>query len=1074
MIEDRMIREAAQAAAYKRGCLYYENGAVDTLFERGENSFQAEVIGSSTYEVEVELTPSGEPLSYHCDCPANMLYSGACKHIVAVLKALQARQKRTSSRRSLASVKSAYSKEIFSFYSGSAEGNEANADALLTIEPRLFLKEEFHAVTAWLELRIGYGKMYVIRNLVEWILQMQSGEPVLFGRDLTVYPRTAVFDEISEKIWQLISDTYADETSLTTYSSIFSSRHNGNAVFDQKRWKLSPTNLDRFLTIMEESSFACVFNGFEEMQMSVKKGKPDIAVDVKDHPFYAQLTFKGGPVLALDPQYQYLLCPHQTICKLTKEEAAACKPLLQSFAKENSIKIDQSDMGEFFSTVLPEMEKAAHVSVDESFMHRFEIMPLVAEIYFDYYKEGIRAELFFCYDSLRTNPLREDQETKKNGQKILIRDKAAEGQILRIFDQYRFQKENGFFIQEDEDRSYEFLVDALPRLTELADIFYAESFKQQPVQRLEKIRVGVHIDEENVLKVSLKNDEVDFDELINILASYRLKRKYHRLKDGTFLSLADQQLSAVADFVENTGIKKTNAEEASLPLAKAVYIDTLAKEEGLRLERSASFRQVVNNLLDPSAVEAKVPAELAGILRSYQITGFQWLSTLAHYGLGGILADDMGLGKTLQVIAFLLSQQTKDRLPSLVVAPTSLLYNWMEEIERFAPTLRAVAIAGEKKEREILRQQLDQTDVVITTYNMLKKDIEEYEQLRFSYCFLDEAQHIKNPNTQNAKAVKRLHTGGYFALTGTPIENTLTELWSIFDFLMPGYLLSHRLFKQRFEVPIIRGQDSRARKNLHRHIAPFVLRRMKQEVLRELPDKVENKMVNEMTAKQAKVYTAYFAQAKKEFAVEMAAHGFEKSRVKILAILTRLRQICCHPALFLENYTGGCGKLDMLEEVVENAVKSGHRLLLFSQFTTMLSIIRDKLDQQGISYEYLDGKTPSWERMQLVKDFNSGRQSVFLISLKAGGTGLNLTGADMVIHYDPWWNPAVEDQATDRAYRLGQKKNVQVLKFITKNTIEEQIFALQQKKKALIDQMIQPGENFLSKLTEEEIRSLFS
>ena len=1074
MIEDRMIREAAQAAAYKRGCQYYETGAVDSLFERGDNCFQAEVLGSSCYEVEVELAPSGEPTSYHCDCPAYMLYDGACKHIVAVLKAIQAKQKKASSLRVPASGTSGYSKEIFSFFFNREEGAGHHDDELLKIEAKLFLKEEFHAVTAWLELRIGYGKMYVIRNIVEWILQMKSGEAVVFGRDLTIYPRTAIFDEVSEKLWQLLCNAYEDEASLTTYSSIFSARHAGNVVFDQKRWKLSPTNLDRFFTIMEGNSFPCIFNGFEEMELSVKQGKPEISVDIKDHPFYALLHFKGGPILALDPQYQYLLCPQNIVYKLSKDEAAVYKPLLQSFSKNGSIKIDQSDMGEFFSTVLPEMEKAAHVSVDESFMHRFEIMPLVAEIYFDYYKEGVRAEVFFCYDKLRSNPLHEKQEMKKNGQKILIRDKAAEGQILRIFDQYRFRKDNGFFIQEDEDRSYEFLVDALPRLTELADIYYADSFKQQPVQRLEKIRVGVHINEENILKVSLKNDDVDFDELIDILASYRLKRKYHRLKDGTFLSLADQQLSAVADFVENTGIEKANAEEVPLPLAKAVYIDTLAKEEGLRLERSASFRQVVNNLLEPGSEAYEVPKELTGILRSYQVIGFQWLSTLAHYGLGGILADDMGLGKTLQVIAFLLDQQRKDRLPSLVVAPTSLLYNWMEEIQRFAPSLRALAIAGEKKEREILRQNLDNIDVVITTYNMLKKDIEEYEQMRFSYCFLDEAQHIKNPNTQNAKAVKRLHTGGYFALTGTPIENTLTELWSIFDFLMPGYLLSHRLFKQRFEVPIIRSQDARAQKNLHRHIAPFVLRRMKQDVLRELPDKVENKMVNEMTPKQAKVYAAYFAQAKKEFAVEMAAHGFEKSRVKILAILTRLRQICCHPALFLENYTGGCGKLDMLEEVVEDAVKSGHRLLLFSQFTTMLAIIREKLDQQGISYEYLDGKTPSWERMQLVKDFNGGRQSVFLISLKAGGTGLNLTGADMVIHYDPWWNPAVEDQATDRAYRLGQKKNVQVFKFITKNTIEEQIFALQKKKKALIDQMIQPGENFLSKLTEEEIRSLFA
>ena len=263
-------------------------------------------------------------------------------------------------------------------------------------------------------------------------------------------------------------------------------------------------------------------------------------------------------------------------------------------------------------------------------------------------------------------------------------------------------------------------------------------------------------------------------------------------------------------------------------------------------------------------------------------------------------------------------------------------------------------------------------------------------------------------------------------------------------------------------------------KNLNRHVAPFILRRLKKDVLKELPDKVESRMVNEMTPKQAKVYTAYFVQAQKEFAAELKAHGFGESRIKILALLTRLRQIACDPSLFLEDYDGGSGKLDMLEEVVSEAVEAGHRLLIFSQFTSMLQRIASRLDEQGLEYEYLDGQTPALERIRLVKDFNAGSQPVFLISLKAGGTGLNLTGADMVIHYDPWWNPAVEDQATDRAYRIGQKNNVQVLKFITKDTIEEQIYTLQQRKKALIDQMIQPGENFLTQLSEEEIRALFA
>ncbi len=347
------------------------------------------------------------------------------------------------------------------------------------------------------------------------------------------------------------------------------------------------------------------------------------------------------------------------------------------------------------------------------------------------------------------------------------------------------------------------------------------------------------------------------------------------------------------------------------------------------------------------------------------------------------------------------------------------------------------------------------------------------EKRRFRYCFLDEAQHIKDPTTQNARAVKKIKTAGYFALTGTPIENTLTELWSIFDFLMPGYLLNQKKFKARFETPIVREQDVRAMTDLKRHVMPFILRRMKKDVLTELPDKVERKMVNEMTPKQEKIYQGWFIKSQRAFAAELQANGFGESRIKILAILTRLRQIACDPAMFLEGYDGGSGKLDMLEEVVSEAVEGGHRILVFSQFTTMLGHISEHLKALGICYFYLDGSTPPLERIRLVKAFNEGAMPVFLISLKAGGTGLNLTGADMVVHFDPWWNPAVEDQATDRAYRLGQKNNVQVLKFITKNTVEEKIYKLQEKKKSLIDRMIQPGENFLTKLSEDEIKELF-
>ena len=1080
MLKDITIRSLANDASYTRGCRYYENGAVIELKKRrfDEHSYTATVNGSTQYEVEFELNESDSAVTdYSCDCPAAMLYDGACKHVIAVLKALQHEQRLKEDGHQRAGS----GQRLFRFFERAAEEADQQAEAVpLRIEPKLCVNREYSRSTCWLEFKLGYDKLYVLRNIREFILAARDGIVVSFGKGLTIDTRKLSFQAgVSEGIWQLLQDANRDEESNLSYSSYFrSSYSNSSYIFEQKRFKLSPGNLQRFLTIMQAENFSLVLNELEEKRVHIEQRNPSLELDVEDRAGSGRISLQNEGLAVLDADCHSVLS-EDVIYQVDENFSRVLQPLMESFHSARHLKVDRADMGEFFSRILPEIEKIAKVRVAPSFNQRFEIMPLRAEIYIDYYKDGIAAKLEFRYEDTAFNPVLENAPKETGKARILIRDALTEHQILRYFKQYHFETQQDRLVQPEEEKSYDFLTEALPRLTEIADVYYAEVFRKKPVQSMARVTAGVSINDSNLLEVSFRNQSFNFDELLDILASYRLKRRYHRLKDGTFVSLADQQLSGLADFVESAGIKKNMAVEGEdqtveLPLSQAMYIDALAREEdGLRLERSKRFKAVVRDIRNPADADVEVPHELKGILRDYQVTGFSWLSMLASYGLGGILADDMGLGKTLQVIAFLLAHRDAAAAPALVVAPTSLMYNWIDEIQRFAPMLKATVIAGSKKEREAALAADGAYDVLITTYNMLKRDIASYEKQTFRYCFLDEAQHIKNPNTQNAKAVKKLRTGGYFALTGTPIENTLTELWSIFDFLMPGYLSSHKNFKQRFEVPIVRAQDEHALKNLNRHVEPFILRRMKKDVLKELPDKVESKMVNEMTPKQAKIYAAYFVQGQKEFAAELKAHGFAESRIKILAILTRLRQIACDPSLFLDGYDGGAGKLDLLEEVIQEAVSGGHRMLIFSQFTTMLQHIARRLDAMNLDYEYLDGQTPALERIRLVKDFNAGTQPIFLISLKAGGTGLNLTGADMVIHYDPWWNPAVEDQATDRAYRIGQKNNVQVLKFITKDTIEEQIFALQEKKKALIDQMVKPGENFLSKLTEDEIRGLF-
>lgn len=446
----------------------------------------------------------------------------------------------------------------------------------------------------------------------------------------------------------------------------------------------------------------------------------------------------------------------------------------------------------------------------------------------------------------------------------------------------------------------------------------------------------------------------------------------------------------------------------------------------------------------------------------------------------GILADDMGLGKTVQLLCvvckYLEDETEKNKKPTLVVCPSSLCLNWQNEIEKFTQGVTSEVIHGSLQDRMKKIAEINNYNIVITSYELLKRDIDEYKKYnyKFKYIIADEAQYIKNNNTQNAKAIKDIISETRFALTGTPIENSLSELWSIFDFIMPGYLFRYRKFKELYETPIMRDNDEIVMQKLKKLIEPFVLRRIKKEVLTELPDKTVTVLSSQMLEEQEEIYLSYLTQAKKSAMEEIKENGIEKSQIKILALLTRLRQVCCHPSLFIENYEGGSGKLNQCIEIIKDAIQSGHKILLFSGYTAMFDIIEKELKKEQISYLKLTGQTKVSDRINLVDEFNNNPdKKLFLISLKAGGTGLNLVGADMVIHYDPWWNVSSENQATDRTYRIGQKRNVQVYKLITKNSIEEKIYDLQKRKEALIDNMLSTNQTFISKLSKEEIMNLF-
>jgi superfamily II DNA or RNA helicase len=549
-------------------------------------------------------------------------------------------------------------------------------------------------------------------------------------------------------------------------------------------------------------------------------------------------------------------------------------------------------------------------------------------------------------------------------------------------------------------------------------------------------------------------------------------RRLVRLKDGTYAPVQADQVNEILERMAE--IYATGGAGKKLPLAQAGRVQDLlslinnsnvtpaAKELFSRLQSVEEIEQIPK------------PRSLKATLRPYQKEGFSWLGFLHELKTGGILADDMGLGKTVQTIALLvwLKAKSKTKIMHLVVAPTSVVPNWLREIDKFAPTLNAIAWHG--PDREKLVDKLEDTDVIVTSYALVRRDEEFFRSQNFYYVILDEAQHIKNPVSATARAVKKLQSQHRLALTGTPIENRLSEIWSIFDFVSPGLLGDLNRFEEKFSRPIERG-DRTAAEKLRAAIHRFVLRRDKLDVAKDLPPKIEQDILVPMADEQTKLYAQILRQVRESVMSEVEKQGLAKAKIQILAALTRLRQVACDPRLMKlegEWTADTSGKLGALREIMQEAVAGGHRVLIFSQFVEMLNLIRNVLDEEGMRYEWLTGATK--DRIERVDHFNEDASvSAFLISLKAGGTGLNLVGADTVIHFDPWWNPAVEDQATDRAHRIGQSKTVSVYRLIAKDSVEEKILQLSEKKRALVANVLS-SEAPLKGLTKQDVEDLFS
>ncbi|WP_438619001.1 SNF2-related protein [Paraclostridium sp.] len=578
-----------------------------------------------------------------------------------------------------------------------------------------------------------------------------------------------------------------------------------------------------------------------------------------------------------------------------------------------------------------------------------------------------------------------------------------------------------------------------------------------------KVVANIDVNENNQMNFNFKIGNLNKSRYKEIYNTYKENKRLYKLKDSIYLDLHDKEIRALLELIDIIGVSD-EVDNIKLENNKALYIDNYIKENKINFVTGKQHIQnITDRFVNEENYESIIPKDLENILRDYQKDGVNWFNNISYYKFGGILADEMGLGKTIQTIAFTMNNKGAK---NMIITPTSLIHNWKSEFDKFAPNINVGIVHGDKKNREKIIENTSEYDVLLTTYSTIRNDLDKYKDKIFDCLIIDEAQNIKNPDAISTKSVKSINSNVRFALTGTPIENNLIELWSIFDFIMPGYLYDRVYFQNKFL-----NKDSN--KELKSLIKPFILRRTKKQVIKELPDKIEKKFIVELNKEQKKLYDIY----NKSILEKLENNSVENDKITIFSYLTKLRQLCLHPGTILKDYKGKSSKVDVCMDILKEAIESKRKILLFSQFTSVLKLIQNEIEKENIKFVYLDGKTKAENRVELVNEFNENNEiSVFLISLKAGGTGLNLTSADMVIHFDPWWNIAVENQASDRAHRLGQKNVVEVIKLISKDTIEEKIIDLQENKRELIENIIDDklsNSKTLNKLSKEELIELF-
>ncbi|MDO5409271.1 MAG: DEAD/DEAH box helicase [Lachnospiraceae bacterium] len=1078
---------AGSRRAYEDGNYIYQMGQVKLQctksFWKDEIKVIAEAHNDHETEKQVNLTiRGGKIVSSRCSCMHPDLKKGhLCAHAVAAaLGWLELMENQNAdSAEFVRPMIEAYGQirqlEVLADYIERTKSEEE----LVHLMPVLSLEDRRLA----LKLKIGSSKYYKVRDISAFVETFRSGGRYLYGKYLDFYHVPEAFDQESvalARVLAAVQDRIPEigtERHMSENVSAYS-RDNSTLLIGQEDMDLL---FQAFTDPLIETEEGLSSTGY----LKILEENPDLSLVLRyrsglRHELGVNLILRHK--LAVFAGNEHLYVVENEVMRIADAQYSKyMKPFLLSFLEKGeeqpaSARISDQDMPGFCVNVLPVLQKYAQVDCTEVVLSDYMPRTLRTEFFFDRQGEmEITLKIIHHYGEQSFNPITGENPS------LPWRDRAQEKRVALAAAKYferRYSDKGLLTTYEDEQMAIRLAANGFADFMALGEIHLSDSLLELKIRQPSNLQFHVQAFSD-WLELSIDMDGIDRSDLVQILNQYEEKKSCYRMKDGSYVMFRKQELSVLPELME--GLQISSREIAGkiqhISGSRALYLKKLFESHHTSYSHDEYFSKLTECLEKKDKAPEPIPTGLKTDLREYQIKGYQWLAMLDRMGFGGILADDMGLGKTVQMIALFQRIYRKEQAgaveerPSLIVCPSSLLYNWEHEISRFAPELTSIVIAGNGRERKGFLKEKPKEQIWITSYDLLRRDVDLYAEFEFRLQVLDEAQYIKNQGTQNARAVKKIHAVRRFALTGTPVENRLGELWSIFDYLMPGFLYSYNRFHTIFEVPLVKDQDERVVSRLHNMISPFILRRLKKDVLTELPEKCDSVLYPALEGEQKKLYTANAYRLKKHLEHE-TEDSFRRNRAAILADLTRLRELCCAPSLIYEDFTAPNAKMEALMELVHSCLDGNHRILIFSQFARMLDLIEQRLYREKIPCFTLTGQTGKKERQQLVERFGEGEVPIFLISLKAGGTGLNLTQADTVIHYDPWWNVAAQNQATDRAHRIGQTREVNVYRLIAAGTIEENILKLQEAKQNLVDQVLTGNQISLAELTKEELMKL--